>query len=583
MADPRLTSTLASHDAMARPYAAVLLNRYRIMNTHRTGGFGTVLTCWDTRLQRRVAIKRLPIDGASSQTLNEALAEARTASVLAHPNIVTVHDFEVDNSYAYIVMEYVDGLNLADLLARVEGGVLTHDETAAVVRSVAGALAFAHQNGVLHLDIKPTNIMVDRSGTVKLCDFGMATLTSAAGYGGARGGTVGYMPPEQIEGDVVDERTDVFSLAVVVWQALLGYNPFAAPTAAKSLALINKGPGKPSKKDSKLAGFVEDALLCALAPQPADRTSSVQLFAKQVLGALGNPIDGKQSLHSLLSQSPGDAADASKQWEGKRLPIVLRFPWLASLFVRLATAAAVTALAPPLIRSFSDQGDPITWGVAVLCGLVTAAWPPLGTLLVTVAFCASIIVHATSLLPVVLGVVLALVMIVWWLYCGARGSLTNLIVTLPMALTAPVVGTPIAGMTLTPVRAMTTSCMAWLLGNIWIVALATRFSLSGSLDTLVDTFVGLPSLISLGGCCLAALLCSVITFHNRRILFAVLGQVVCSATLIGTLFLVTSVENGGIWRDATRINAIVAVILSVIVCIACMLHGPRSTGLESED
>ena len=172
----------------------------------------------------------LPLAGSgASSTLGEALAEARTSSLLAHPNIVTVFDFEVDGPYAYLVMEYVDGLNLAELLARVEGGTLTHDEAACLVQSVASALGYAHENGVLHMDIKPTNIMIDRTGTVKLCDFGMATLASAAGYGGARGGTVGYMPPEQIEGDLVDERTDVFSLAVVVWQALLGASPFAAP------------------------------------------------------------------------------------------------------------------------------------------------------------------------------------------------------------------------------------------------------------------------------------------------------------------------------------------------------------------
>ena len=171
----------------AQPLSDVLLNRYRIMGSRGTGGFGTVLTCWDTRLQRRVAIKRMPLTGSrASSTVTEALAEARTSSMLAHPNIVTVFDFEVDSAYAYLVMEYVDGLNLAELLARVEGGTLTHDEAACLVQSVASALGYAHENGVLHMDIKPTNIMIDRTGTVKLCDFGMATLASAAGYGGAR-------------------------------------------------------------------------------------------------------------------------------------------------------------------------------------------------------------------------------------------------------------------------------------------------------------------------------------------------------------------------------------------------------------
>lgn len=143
-----------------QPYDDVLLNRYRIMSACGAGGFGTVLTCWDTRLQRRVAIKRLPLTGnGASSTLSEALAEARTSSMLTHPNIVTVYDFEVEGSYAYLVMEYVDGLTLAQLLSRVEGGVLTGDEAACLTQSIASALGFAHENGVLHMDIKPSNII----------------------------------------------------------------------------------------------------------------------------------------------------------------------------------------------------------------------------------------------------------------------------------------------------------------------------------------------------------------------------------------------------------------------------------------
>ena len=156
--------------AAEKPSEEVLLNRYRVLARRGTGGFGTVCTCWDTRLQRRVAIKRIPVldmdDGISASTAEEALGEARTACLLAHPNIVSVLDFELEGAYAYLIMEYVDGLNLAELLSRVEGGTLSHDECAHMVASVGRALAFAHENGVLHLDIKPTNIMVDRRGTV---------------------------------------------------------------------------------------------------------------------------------------------------------------------------------------------------------------------------------------------------------------------------------------------------------------------------------------------------------------------------------------------------------------------------------
>ena len=131
--------------AAEKPSEEVLLNRYRVLARRGTGGFGTVCTCWDTRLQRRVAIKRIPVldmdDGISASTAEEALGEARTACLLAHPNIVSVLDFEMEGAYAYLIMEYVDGLNLAELLSRVEGGTLSHDECAHMVASIGRALA----------------------------------------------------------------------------------------------------------------------------------------------------------------------------------------------------------------------------------------------------------------------------------------------------------------------------------------------------------------------------------------------------------------------------------------------------------
>lgn len=124
MRDP--STTQAQPIRQTRPNEQLLLGRYRVMSSCGTGGFGTVLTCWDTRLQRRVAIKRMPLAirgvySGGAATMSEALAEARTSSMLAHPNIVTMFDFENDHDYAYLVMEYVDGMTLTELLSRVEG------------------------------------------------------------------------------------------------------------------------------------------------------------------------------------------------------------------------------------------------------------------------------------------------------------------------------------------------------------------------------------------------------------------------------------------------------------------------------
>ena len=179
----------SGHENVPAPGATAssLLRRYRPLETRATGGFGSVEICLDSRLQRRVAIKRIPLASpdvrTTAETVSQALAEARTASLLQHPNIVSVIDFTYDAAYAYLVMEYVDGMSLEEFLSGVEGHSLTYDEAANIADALVQALTFAHENGVLHLDIKPANVLIDRNGHVKITDFGMATLASAAGFG----------------------------------------------------------------------------------------------------------------------------------------------------------------------------------------------------------------------------------------------------------------------------------------------------------------------------------------------------------------------------------------------------------------
>ena len=383
------------------------------MSSCGTGGFGTVLTCWDTRLQRRVAIKRMPLAirgvySGGAATMSEALAEARTSSMLAHPNIVTMFDFENDHDYAYLVMEYVDGMTLTELLSRVEGGTLTADECAYMVRSLCDALAFAHENGVLHLDIKPSNIMFDRSGAVKLCDFGMATLASATGYGDARGGTIGYMPPEQIEGGLVDERSDVFALAVVAWYALTGDNPFAAGTAEESLAKIERGARrKPSKANPSLAGMAEEVLLQSVSASPSGRLPSVDAFSNELVFGLGDADEGASSIRGLLEQTTDDEGDGMAERDLRALPVAYRYPWLSGCVARMGAAAGSVLVAYQALP-FALGDDPQT--TLMGCALVAAcaaAWTPLGSML-AMAACVCALANGAQgatevLLPTALG------------------------------------------------------------------------------------------------------------------------------------------------------------------------------------
>ena len=580
MAEPRTTIRMPNpQQQRPQPYQDVLLNRYRIVESCGTGGFGTVLTCWDTRLQRRVAIKRLPLAGTgAASTLAEALAEARTSSMLAHPNIVTVYDFEVDGPYAYLVMEYVDGLTLAELLQRVEGGILTHDEAAALVQSVASALGYAHENGVLHMDIKPTNIMIDHTGTIKLCDFGMATLASAAGYGGARGGTVGYMPPEQIEGLIVDERTDVFSLAVVVWQSLLGSSPFAATTAEASLKLIKKGAPSPSKLDPALSGMAEEALLGALAASPSARIPSVETLAKELVFALGDPAAGTASLRDLLSQTPESSSADPEDWEGERLPLAVSHPWIPKLFVR-ALAALVTLLAAwPLAQTLFATGSSTAILATGITACASAAWPPLGSALVAGGACFAIVRNATSATPWLLAIVSAILFITWWALCGVRSHLATPALLLPVCLASPITGAALAGYALTPGAACATGLASWLAGRLWIPMRAAGFALDGLVDSLLSPLASPAALLQLAGCGIGAALCSFITWRNPGTGHAIVGQGLGCTVIVASQLVAARMENGGIWADPSWDTVGIAVVCSVLVCLACLVGGPRDAG-----
>ena len=559
----------------------VLLNRYRIMDTRGTGGFGTVLACWDTRLQRRVAIKRIPLAPAgaatdSASTLHEALAEARMASMLAHANIVTVYDFEVEGSLAYLVMEYVDGITLAELLARVEDGALTCDECAYLVASLGSALAFAHDQGLLHLDIKPTNIMIDTTGTVKLCDFGMATLASAAGYGGARGGTVGYMPPEQIEGGFVDERTDIYSLAVVCWQALAGSPPFAgARSAEQSLALEQKGAPSLSKLGVQISPQAEATLLGALNPVVTGRPTSAEAFATKLASELGATNIGEQSIRHLLSQADDPYEDELEDWQGERLPLAVMFPWLDGAASRLLTAGLALASLWAIAGTVSAEHLSMTRWSLVVSTVAAMAWTPLGSLLVTGATCARLVIGPHELAPLLLAASMALAIFVWWVAVGLHSRWSSVALLLPIVLGSPLATTPVALSTLRPAAALTTAGLGWLIGHAWKVLLATGFVPTGTITGLISPLLTTTAAISLVGCMVAAFVGSTMSHKRPNLGLAVFGQVLGACILIGAQFFSIRMENGGIWPQPTWDNAGIGVVLCVAMCIACACHGPQ--------
>jgi eukaryotic-like serine/threonine-protein kinase len=228
--------------------------RYRVIRQIGSGGYGAVYLAEDPGLQRQVALKILSKPDAKSK--QRFVREAITASKLSHPNLAVVYEAgETDDGTAFIAMQYVNGQTLRDRLAT---GPISIDETVRIAAQVADVLDEAHRHGIVHRDIKPGNIMIDDQGRVRVLDFGIAkeieidSLLSldeenapAETTAGMFLGTVQYVSPEQSRGDVVDQRSDIFSLGVVMYQMLTGANPFAAATFSETVRRIREVPPPP--------------------------------------------------------------------------------------------------------------------------------------------------------------------------------------------------------------------------------------------------------------------------------------------------------------------------------------------------
>jgi len=231
--------------AEAQELARALTGQYEILREVGRGGMGIVFLARDLKLERLVAIKTLPPTLATDAVIRERfLREARTAAALAHPNIVPIHRADDLDGTVFFVMGYVDGPSMAQLIR--DGGPLPPRTALSLFYDVAEALGYAHAAGVVHRDVKAENILVDQgSGRALVTDFGIARVAEAAPLTatGTVLGTVHYMSPEQVAGDQVDRRSDIYSLGVAAFFALSGRFPFESPTASAVLvAHVTKEP-----------------------------------------------------------------------------------------------------------------------------------------------------------------------------------------------------------------------------------------------------------------------------------------------------------------------------------------------------
>ncbi len=229
------------------------LGNYEILDKLGEGGMGEVWRARDERLNRTVAVKILPPDLANDPLRRARFEqEARSLGALNHPNIVAVYDFGHDNGRSYIVSELVDGEPLRSIIDR---GPLPIRKLIDYGVQMAEALAAAHELGIVHRDLKPENVMVTRGGRVKVLDFGLAkqnvaapadktaTMAMSLSQPGMVMGTAGYMSPEQVRGEPVDARSDIFSFGCVLYEMIAGKRAFQARSSVETMhAILNQDP-----------------------------------------------------------------------------------------------------------------------------------------------------------------------------------------------------------------------------------------------------------------------------------------------------------------------------------------------------
>ena len=272
------------------------LGRYQIKGILGKGAMGLVYDGLDPGLNRRVAIKTILV-----KQLDEEMArmyskrferEVRAVARLNHRNIVQVYDFGSEGDVAYIVMEYIQGKELKDYFdANQRFDIKT---TFRLMTELLEALDFAHEAGIIHRDVKPANLMIDSEGHAKLTDFGVARVTDPDGEQGEATqtgtvvGTPAYMSPEQVQGEPIDRRTDIFSAGILFYQFLTGQKPFEGSQWALAKKIIQDDPVKVSKL-VQVPPEIDRVVARALAKKPEDRYQSARSFAD----ALRRILEGK--------------------------------------------------------------------------------------------------------------------------------------------------------------------------------------------------------------------------------------------------------------------------------------------------
>jgi serine/threonine protein kinase len=271
-----------------------MLGGYRILASVGQGGMARVYKAYQENLDREVAIKVLPPWYAADSSFVERFnLEARLVARLSHPNIVTVHDASEYNGHLYIVMQLVSGGTLKQRLDQLhlQGKGMDTLEVVSIFAQLADALSYAHEQKIIHRDIKPVNVLLDGAGRPILSDFGIAKVLASTREGltrpGAGVGTPEYMSPEQCKGGVVDGRADIYALGVMLYEAMTGFTPFRGDNYhALAHSHIYDPPPRPSLLHLTINPVIEHVILTALMKKPEQRYQRASDMADALKQAL---------------------------------------------------------------------------------------------------------------------------------------------------------------------------------------------------------------------------------------------------------------------------------------------------------
>ena len=345
------------------------LGRYNIVAELGSGAMGTVYKGLDPKIGRTVALKVLNFksikEGSDSiQARERFMVEARATGQLSHPNILTIYDVGDDKNKAYIAMEFLDGGTLEDVMQ--EGRFKDYDEIFNITGQIASGLSHAHSRNVIHRDVKPANIMMADGKVPKIADFGLARFTdSNLTTTGTVLGTPNYMSPEQIRGRKIDGRSDLFALAIILYEMLTGEKPFAGDSITSVIyRIVNEEPIPPRQLNMDLPDYIDAFMAKALAKSPdrrfqdgakfteglkgmisgvygdteldidgdADETRAMKPIAEPAKSGVAAAVDSVSDISSKVVASVTTRLDAVKEKTGLPMPVIVGVAALVGLF-----------------------------------------------------------------------------------------------------------------------------------------------------------------------------------------------------------------------------------------------------------